>query len=142
MEYTKLIEIKAMAMISLWLFPATEISSNIKRCSHLGPILPPYPRMILADHNIVLWQVKFSSPPGKIYHADCFHRIKKSSIFEHTFFWSLPQTVSTSMFTLKHVAWSANFVRTMFSNKSLIRLNSMMSFGWHSNQNLSNSMKR
>ena len=31
MEYTKLIEIKAMAMISLWLLPATEMSSNMKR---------------------------------------------------------------------------------------------------------------
>ena len=52
------------------------------------------------------------------------------------------QTVSTSMFTLKHVVLSSNFVRTMFSNKSLILLNSMMSLGWHSSQNLSNSMKR
>ena len=51
-------------------------------------------------------------------------------------------TVSTSTFTLKQVLVSASLVRTMFSNKSLILLNSMMSLGWHSSQNLSNSMNR
>jgi len=59
MEYVKLIKIKAMAMISLWMFPSTEIISNMKESQRHLP--PPYPRMILTDHIIVLWQVLFTT---------------------------------------------------------------------------------
>ena len=45
-------------------------------------IFPSYPRMILADHNIVLWQV--SSPPGKICHSAQFQSTKSVFLFNIT----------------------------------------------------------
>ena len=55
---------------------------------------------------------------------------------------NLSYTVSTKKFTLKEVLGSSSWDLTLFSNKSLILLNSIMSLGLHSSQNLSNSTKR
>ena len=51
------------------MFPNAEIISNMKESQNEvpwswtppGDLCPPYPRMILADHNIVLWQVLFTT---------------------------------------------------------------------------------
>ena len=65
----------------LWLFEVAiqqqkwfQIWKEFSLGPHLDTTLPP--GMILADHNIVLWQVKYSSPPDKIYHADWFESTK------------------------------------------------------------------
>ena len=133
--------------------PKTGVLENPKTfvCPLQRSFIPPLD-MIYQDHNFVLWQVLFFN--AWEVSSVCGFEVTKSqssisNSWKHHTYMSLYcttraqyQTVSTSMFTLKQVVLSSNFVRTMFSNKSLILLNSMMSLGWHSSQNLSNSMKR